>query len=160
MRSRELNESSSGDTCAMFINALKGEIMNKILKRFMSKQQVNVLENLMRTSEEKDFFKDMLEKLTTLVESMPVAYEQDGLGDKAVVHLHYFNGGSDWYITEKDNHEDTEQYQAFGFVVLNGNTQCAELGYISIEELLQNDIELDLYWDNCTLADVKAKHGV
>ena len=114
----------------------------------------------MRDSEEKDFFKDMLEELTMHISKMPVAYEQDGLGDKTVVHLHYFYGGSDWYITEKDNREDTEQYQAFGFVVLNGDTQNAEMGYISIEELIGLGVGLDLYWQNCTLADVKAEHGI
>jgi hypothetical protein len=31
-----------------------------------------------------------------------------------------------------------------------------ELGYISIEELVANGIELDLYWTPKTLAEVKA----
>lgn len=129
--------------------------MNKILKQFVPKQQGRVLDALLIDSEEKDFFKDMLEKLTTHIEKMPKSYEQDGLGDNAVVHLHYFYGSSDWWIIEKDT--DDEQHQAFGFVRLNGMTHCAELGYISINELvgLGVGVELDLYWEPKTLGEIK-----
>ena len=49
------------------------------------------------------------------------------------MHLHYFRAGSDWYITEKDM-EGAGTRQAFGYAVLNGDTQNAELGYIDIGE--------------------------
>lgn len=92
------------------------------------------------------------------IEDMPVTYGQDGLGDEAVVHLHYFRGGSDWWITEKD--VDGGVDQAYGFVCLNGDTECAESGYISIAELVENDVELDLYWTPKTLSTVKRKLGL
>ena len=34
--------------------------------------------------------------------TMPATYGQDGLGEAAVVHLHYFMAGMDWWVTEKD----------------------------------------------------------
>jgi len=47
-----------------------------------------------------------------------------------IVHLHFFIGNSDWYITEYDG-EDT----FYGYVILNGDKQYAEFGYISFQEL-------------------------
>ena len=61
----------------------------------------------------------------------------DGKGDDAVVYLHYFRGGMDWYITEKDMEE--EQHQAFGLADLGYG---GELGYISIQELIDNGVSL------------------
>ena len=86
---------------------------------------------------------------------MPQTYEQDGKGDRAIVYLHYFYGGMDWYITEKDANQDGEgQRQAFGLVNLGYG---AELGYINLAELCaQPRIELDLYWAPRPLADVRS----
>jgi hypothetical protein len=72
---------------------------------------------------------------------MPSVYGQDGLGDDAIVYLHYFNGGIDAWITEKDS--TPEQLQAFGLVDLGCG---AEFGYVSIEELKANCFELNFYW--------------
>jgi len=47
-----------------------------------------------------------------------------------VIHIHFFLGGSDWFICEFDG-EDI----FFGFACLNGWTDLAELGYISYKEL-------------------------
>ena len=38
-----------------------------------------------------------------------------------------------------------EQTQAFGYVILNGDLENAEFGYINIEEV-KKYAELDLYW--------------
>ncbi len=87
---------------------------------------------------------------------MPEVYGQDGMGDEAIAYLHYFYGSSDWYITEKDTSD--EQHQAFGYVILNGDTQNAELGYISIEEMKSlNKPELDLYYTPQTLGEIKSE---
>jgi hypothetical protein len=72
---------------------------------------------------------------------MPKTYEQDGLGQQAIAHLHYFTAGGDWYITERDTHPD--QHQAFGAANLGYG---AELGYISLPELLAAGAELDLHF--------------
>ncbi|MBK7550057.1 MAG: hypothetical protein IPI20_20760 [Rhodoferax sp.] len=91
------------------------------------------------------------------IAAMPKTYEQDGLGMQAVVHLHYFMGGSDWYITEKDMTGGVRQ--AFGYAVLNGDEQCAEMGYISIEELTRHGVSLNLHFKPCTLATIKARRA-
>ena len=108
--------------------------------------------------EEKQFFFDKLVSLADLVSTMPQTYEQDGLGDQAIVSLHYFSGGCDWYITERDSDPDGEgQIQAFGYANL-GDDQNAELGYISIVELIGAGVELDLYFTPQTLGAVKSKY--
>ncbi|MBL0011067.1 MAG: DUF2958 domain-containing protein [Nitrosomonas sp.] len=81
---------------------------------------------------------------------MPKTYGQDGMGDKAIAYLHYFSGGSDWYITEKDMED--EQLQAFGLANLG---QGGELGYISIQELIDAGVEIDLYWTPKTIGQIK-----
>ena len=47
------------------------------------------------------------------------------------VYLHFFIGGSDWYITQYDG-KDT----FYGFACLNGDLEMAEWGYISFTELI------------------------
>lgn len=108
--------------------------------------------------EEKRHFAEVLTIARERIEGMPKTYEQDGLGDQAVVYLHYFINGTDAWITEKDMGDsiDIRQYQAFGKVTLTGDKNDAELGYISIEELIQNGVEFDLYWAKKTLAEVLA----
>ena len=121
------------------------------LKKFMPKLQLAVLGDLLR-GEERYHFADMLIALAERIEKMPVSYQTDGQGDNAIVHLHYFVGGNDWWITEKDM--DGEVDQAFGLASLNG---YAELGYISIRELAESafGIELDLHWTPKTLKEVR-----
>jgi hypothetical protein len=101
---------------------------------------------------------DHLAAVTETISTMPKTYETDGQEDKALVFLHYFNSGSDWWITERDCEED--QLQAFGFVCLNGDREMAELGYIDIEELGRAGVELDLYWQVKPLSDVKRELGL
>jgi hypothetical protein len=79
-----------------------------------------------------------------------VSYETDGQGDNAVVYLHYFLNGCDWYITEKDMEDD--QLQAFGYANLGYG---GELGYISIQEIVTVGAELDLHWTPKPLKDCK-----
>ena len=110
-------------------------------------------ETLLRPREEGDFFRQKFIDLENLIASTPVTYEQDGKGDDAIVYLHYFFGGCDWYITEKD--ADGGVLQAFGYAVLFGDKQNAELGYICITEITQFGAELDLYFTPCPLAEIK-----
>lgn len=125
------------------------------IRPFLSDSQLEILGDSCR-GEESEFFKTLLVKLAEQIDNMPKTYEQDGKGDQAIVHLHYFLGGMDWYITEKDKgdgSDDTRQIQAFGLADLGYG---GELGYISIEELVENNVELDLYWTPKTLAEVKS----
>lgn len=132
-----------------------------LLKNFIGGSQLSALSNAMR-GEEKNYFFDKLVELADLIEKMPSTYETDGQGDKAIAFLHYFSGGSDWYITEKDKGDPEDeiqgqQHQAHGYAILNGDTQNAESGYISIAELIDNGVELDLYWTPKALSAIKGK---
>jgi hypothetical protein len=107
--------------------------------------------------EERAFFKQKFIDLWALIEAMPVTYEQDGKGDEAVAYLHYFTGSSDWYITEKDMCGGVAQ--AYGYAILNGDDQMAEIGYISIKELIRCGVELDLHFSPCTLGTIKKERA-
>ena len=75
-------------------------------------------------------YTDAIERLHGIITTMPVTYQQDGMGDDAVVYLHYFCGPFNWFITEKD--KDGGVDQAYGLTDLRGEP---ELGYISIREI-------------------------
>lgn len=120
------------------------------LARFINPAELETIGNA-ASGEEGEFYKAKLVELAELVGSMPCTYETDGQGDQAVAHLHYFSRDCDWYITERDQEE--EQLQAFGLAYIWEE----ELGYISIQELIEAGAELDLYWTPKTLAQVKAE---
>jgi len=123
--------------------------IKETLKKFIGSAQLSVM--LQNTKgEEGEFFITKLLEVYSLVASMPKTYETDGQGKKAVVQLHYFLGGWDWYITEKD--KEAEQHQAFGWA--SPPDYEPEAGYISIVELLTNHAELDLYWKPKTIEEL------
>lgn len=126
------------------------------VRPFVSPMQLACLRDAC-AGEEGAYFKQAFIDLAQCIATMPATYEQDGLGDEAIVHLHYFLGGSDWYITEKDRDGGIEQ--AFGYAVLNGDEQMAECGYISIAELTHCGAELDLHFAPRSLATVKAERA-
>lgn len=122
------------------------------VRPFIPRSQYLVMKSALR-SEERGFFREAFRTLEKTIESMPVTYGQDGKGDDAVVYLHYFYGGEDWWITEKDIDGGIDQ--AFGLVDLGHGP---ELGYISIRELVgMAGVNVDLHWKPQTLAQVKAK---
>ena len=124
------------------VNAMRG---------FIPPTQLSTMGTLCR-GEEGDHFRSKFIEYAERVASMPKTYEQDGMGDDAVAHLHYFTGGCDWYITEKDM--EAEQHQAFGLANLGYG---GELGYISLVELLAcRGVELDLYFKPKTLREINA----
>lgn len=119
---------------------------------FIPRSQYLAMKAALR-GEERGFFREAFRELEKIIASMPVTYGQDGLGEGAVVHLHYFYGGCDWWITEKD--VDGGIDQAFGLVDLGHGP---ELGYISIRELVSMaGVNVDLHWEPQTLAQVKTK---
>ena len=127
------------------------------LRQFIGRSQLSALGDACR-GEERQWFKDRLCELADQLANMPETYAQDGMGNQAVAYLHYFNGSGDWYITEKDSDPVNEsgghdgQIQAFGLADLGYG---AELGYISIAELIENGVELDLHFTPCTLAKLR-----
>lgn len=95
-------------------------------------------------SEEGDFFAELLTDLHNLIETMPVTYQTDGQGKAAIAHLHYFMGGYDAYVTEKDVDGEEGQRQAYGYQRFRPND--FEAGYVSIADAIRVGAELDLYF--------------
>ena len=124
------------------------------LRRFVSAEQVDTMTSALR-GDDGEFFRHKILQLAELFDHyMPVSGETDHDGDDAFVYLHYFKNGADWYILERDR--EYAQHQAFGFANL-GDPGCAELGYISIIELIRNNAELDLHWEVRTLGEIRSE---
>lgn len=120
------------------------------LRGFVGRKQLHAMHHICR-GEEKEFMFEKLREFGTRIQTMPKTYEQDGMGDNSVAYLHYFKGGMDWWITEKDM--GGKQLQAYGLADLNlGNP---EMGYINIEELKAHDVELDLHYIPQTIGKIK-----
>ncbi|MFF4403790.1 DUF2958 domain-containing protein [Streptomyces sp. NPDC001404] len=62
---------------------------------------------------------------------IPALYAQDGKGEAAIIHAHYFSGWGDWYMTELDHRTG----EAFGWACLGGDLLNAEWGYFDIVAL-------------------------
>ena len=103
--------------------------------------------------EEREFFVKKMDEMKAVIQAMPVTYSQSELGDEAVAYLHYFMGGMDWYITEKDVEGDGT-VQAYGMVDFGYGPEC---GYISIKEIVESVyyLDLDLHWQPKKLSDIK-----
>ena len=130
------------------------------LQHFIGKNQLSAIKSACK-GEEGEYFMQKIRSLITQIETMPKTYETDGHGDEAIAALHYFNGGSDWYIIERDAGSPDDviqgiQQQAFGLVRLNGYE--TEICYISIQELIENNVEIDLYYTPKTIKAIKAKY--
>lgn len=125
------------------------------IRSFMAPAQLQTL-RVGCDGEEGAYFMEKLIEFDERVSSMPVTYAQRNKGDEAIAYLHYFVGGSDWYITEKDM--DGGVIQAFGYAILNGDDEMAELGYINIVEITRLcGAELDLHFTPCALAEIKTQ---
>jgi len=120
---------------------------------FMSITQAAVVRKLAEAGEESSFFRGLVEQIAETLRTMPRTYEQDGKGDQAIVYVHLFTSGGDWWITELDKLPG--QHQAFGLVDLGYGP---ELGYVSIPEVVRVGAELDLHFHPTTLAEVRKKH--
>jgi hypothetical protein len=135
-----------------------------LLRHFINRNQLAVIVSNCR-GEEGEWFQQKLTELSNLVQQMPKSYENRER--EATAWLHYFKGGADWWITEKDaGSPDDEQngispgtqMQAFGLADLYRDG--GEVGYICIAELLENGVELDLHWTPKTLAEVRLESAL
>lgn len=129
------------------------------LAPFMPYRQRITLQALLH-GEEGPALADIVLAMQERIRAMPKTYETDGQGKDAVAHLHYFRGSVDAYITERDmgnGPDDQAQQQATGIVSLyGGGAKDGELGYVSIEELIENNVELDLYFQPKTLRELQS----
>lgn len=107
----------------------------------------------MLNGEEGQFFIDNLWDLAKTIRGIPVTYNtEDVAAQDKVLHLHYFKGGVDAWIVERDV---GVQQQAYGKItVMGGGWREAEWGYISIQELIENGVELDFYWTPKTVKEM------
>lgn len=115
------------------------DMMNKL--KILGPSQRRALRDYTQDSEESTFFCNTVEEVANIVADTPDLYSQDGAGEKAIAHLHYFQGNYDAWITELN----LGTRIAFGKASYSGASD-AEYGYISLQELFDNNVELDLYW--------------
>lgn len=163
-RRTELSQQRASAAASRAFNADKFMIdtASADLKPFMSVAQLSVVRQAAH-GEEKVWFITRMVEIAALIHAMPETYAQDGMGDQAVAHLHYFKGSCDWWITGKDSDPVNDagghdgQIQAFGLADLGYG---GELGYISIAELIAAGVELDLHFKPCTLASLKADQQI
>lgn len=129
----------------------------KCIKEFLPLGEYQSLRsNLSSTCEEHKFFEDKVCEMYFRIQEMPKSYDQKDKCDDAVAHLHYFYNGCNWYIIEKDVDTDGEgQIQAFGLADLGYGS---ELGYISIKELTECGVQLDLHFTPKTVKEIQEKH--
>lgn len=117
-----------------------------------TKEYESITNYILHNNEEGDYYRSIIKKTADTVRQLYDARGEVINEDKThPCLLHYFNPTSDWYISElqKDG-------SAFGYTVLNGDTENAEWGYIDIGELFRAheelqkrnpffNLELDLY---------------
>jgi len=97
------------------------------------------------------------EPLQERLDKIPRLYETEHLPLKEkLIYLHFFIGGSDWFIAEYDGDD-----LFFGYAILNGDYQCAEWDYVSFKELksikvewLEIDCELEGFWEIKKAAEI------
>ena len=99
----------------------------------------------------------VIANLKSIIENMPKTYDTENIEyPNKIAYLHYFHGGSDWYIIEKD--KNSSQKQAYGFAILNDDTDNAEFGYIDIEEIKSmGKVELDFFFKPKAMREIFAK---
>lgn len=126
------------------------------LNGFIGKAQADTVKELAR-GEEGEFYRRKMVELAGIIGQTPAIYEQDDKGDDAVVYLHYFGGSCDFYITEVGQpNESSDGIISFGLADLGYG---AELGYIQIDELVSNNLELDFHFEPKTLREAKIDHN-
>jgi hypothetical protein len=145
-------------TTTVATEGLLGEIA--MLRKFIPPAQMSVILGLM-IGAEGEFFREKMQSLAALVRSMPMTRGTEDTKDP-IVHLHYFRGSVDVFVTERDVGDGTgekglgAQHQAFGYVDLGYG---AELGYISLPELFRAGVELDLHWTPKPVSQVLKEHA-
>lgn len=94
-----------------------------------------------------------------VLRKIPKLYMTDGTpAEDKTIYLHYFCGGSDWWIAELN----LEDNIAFGYVCLGGRTRDAEWGYIDLKELEEvyrppfTIVERDMHWKSVLFHQIKS----
>lgn len=106
--------------------------------------------------EEYAYFTDLMVDLRTQFQQAPDLYALDGQGYAAIAQFHYFAGGAgNWYLTEVEQSPDyPDERRGFGLCDPFGDPSCAELGYVSFQEMTDAGCELDFHWTPKPLRDI------
>ena len=133
------------------------------LEHFIPPSQWQATRDLIRSSEEKDFFIAAMLRLAALVGAMPQTYGTQDERDPCV-WLHYFGGGYDSWLIERDKGDKDDpvhgvQHQAYGYVRWQHMPDCAEAGYVSLPEAFKamRHLNLDYHFTPCRLSEIKAR---
>jgi bifunctional non-homologous end joining protein LigD len=126
---------------------------------FVPVGQLATLKELVKGGEG-NFYAEKIQEMAQTVRTMPQTGETREQGEKAVVQLRYFWGDyCEALITEKDKgnagEADPGQHQAFGSVDTGVGH---ELGFVSIAEIIQTPVELDLYFEPKSLEVIFERH--
>ena len=123
------------------------------MARWMPRSEHATVAAMVRRGEEREYFRTLMWKQKQAIEAMPKMRATESVEDPTV-GLHYFKGGCDWHITEA--WEEDGEIMAFGLANLGYG---GDLGYISITELVQHGVELDLHFRPVPLSTVREKEG-
>ncbi len=89
---------------------------------------------------------------------MPPLYTNENTKlEDIMIHMHFFFGGSDWYMAEYSQ----EDRIFFGYTILNGDYQNSEWGYTLYDELRNIrippgfEIDRDLHWEPTKVSDIE-----
>lgn len=133
------------------LNFAREALMNDLANWMPAMERKTLMSSL--KGEEGEVIASVVMNIVAQIAAAPVTYATEGLEEK-IAALHYFKGACDWYIIEKDVEGGVQQ--AYGYANL-GDPDCAEYGYISITELVQNGVELDLYWTPKPMSELVAR---
>ena len=127
------------------------------LRPYLFAGQLATLEQLCE-GEEGEYFRGLVVELAAQIGSIPAMDEGPEVTNDSPVKLHYFYQGSDWYIFELEHVAEDDVVLGFGWAILGGDYQMAELGCINVSELLVCGVELDLHFAQKTLGQVRLEH--
>lgn len=126
----------------------------KYLDIFMGKMQKPVVEEILSNEKrmgEDGYARDM-QRLDEQLRNIPTKHQKHDDALDAIVYAHYFGGATDFFVTEYDKSSN----EVFGYCILNGDCENAELGYSSVAELAQY-YELDFYWQEKSIYTARAE---
>jgi hypothetical protein len=126
----------------------------KTVQQILPLNQIKYLKQADKSSEWE--LTSVLENLEKQLQGIPIRSKVPI--ENAIIHAHYFMASSDWYVIEWDKTDN----MFFGFVVLNGDLQNAELGYFSFAELDEFNrypllMNLDFNWHKITYHELQVQ---
>lgn len=165
----QLREAAAGEALPETRAKQKGDVtIPPLAKKLIPPMQLKVVKELLQ-GEEGEYFAEKLAEIESIGKELSnrslarerKAYqktnptEPDFTMNVAMPSVHYFNGGSDWYIYEWNQKDNV----FFGYTILNGDTINAEFGDISPAEIFQNfglgrNVEMDFYFTPKPLKDL------